>query len=864
MSPFLLSALVLLAAAPAYALLLRFSRRYTLNRCVLLFGLVAVCLLPFVQLPSPTPELSTTIQTTLGKLGTGQIVEWGARPQVPAEVPGVGEEQPPQFVSVPATSPLASFSIWWWLYGAGVAGMLGLLCLRLIYLTRLHLRSRPEDGGYRVLAVSNASGQAFTFGRTIYVSDDQPAGPDFEYVLAHERVHARQWHSLDLLLSEVFVCLWWFHPVAWWLRNRLRANLEYLVDETVVREGRDRRGYQLALVRQSQGISARLGLALPFSEVALRGRIERLTGMPQYRFLAILATVGLFCWLGVAALLLRGTAGPPADTHEYLAASAGPGDPYYDYYQRTLPAEVTSVEVYTNRMLTGDEYLRVRGILGKVPGAKLYVYKNQMDEDVSMELRTSSRGLVRAEYLDRTPVNVTMLGVERYPIEASREVFEPMGPFLPMSAFFWEERGMTIYTSEGEMELTLDVAELAPQNFAAGPLVYVNGKAVDLRTAPTERQVSVRINGQEVSKLSGSDWTRIRVEGRSLKTPRQRLLNIHYGDDYDDHGDYPDLNTKEFRTYRRTYREWYEEHNQPSSNGRYWYNDRKVDLDFLLDRFYDNNAMILVASDPTIRDGEPTVLVVDDYPEIGKFWEEARNVASYDATEISLYLKRMPMPREVGNVQKVLNTFSTKYELQLFKNCDDAEGNLTLLLDKPGEITQGYRDWPAGEQFPRPKQFKVISYNKRASAATTYGQTEWPDEAPNGEVVLKLGEEWMDLTPPGPPFCPPTDFATPAPFEQQRCQLAAYRPANSTFFDWGMWHFVYRSIDAKTVDALDQAIEKNGYGDRPREYAINGTPVSATEFAEYVPKHREPYVLATTFETVDQTPVLLWIVDEPE
>ena len=88
-----------------------------------------------------------------------------------------------------------------------------LLLLRLTSLLTLHLRSRPKSG-YRELAAGAATGQAFTFGRTVYVSPDLPGTADFGHVLQHERVHARQLHSLDILLSEVFLCLFWFHPVA--------------------------------------------------------------------------------------------------------------------------------------------------------------------------------------------------------------------------------------------------------------------------------------------------------------------------------------------------------------------------------------------------------------------------------------------------------------------------------------------------------------------------------------------------------------------------------------------------------------------------------------------------------------------------
>ncbi|MEM9261817.1 MAG: M56 family metallopeptidase, partial [Bacteroidota bacterium] len=131
---------------------------------------------------------------------------------------------------------------------------------------------------------------------------------DLDVVLAHEKIHAQQLHTVDILLSELFVCVFWFHPVAWWLRTKLRANLEYLVDANVVRR-MNKRTYQLALVRQSQRAYG-LALALPFSDPSLKGRIKRLGNLPRHWIVAVVSAVGLLFWLGMTALVMRGTVSP--------------------------------------------------------------------------------------------------------------------------------------------------------------------------------------------------------------------------------------------------------------------------------------------------------------------------------------------------------------------------------------------------------------------------------------------------------------------------------------------------------------------------------------------------------------------------
>ena len=49
-----------------------------------------------------------------------------------------------------------------------------------------------------------------------------PADPPDDAVLAHEEVHARQGHSWDILLAELWLCLNWWNPLAYVYRRSLR------------------------------------------------------------------------------------------------------------------------------------------------------------------------------------------------------------------------------------------------------------------------------------------------------------------------------------------------------------------------------------------------------------------------------------------------------------------------------------------------------------------------------------------------------------------------------------------------------------------------------------------------------------------
>ena len=54
-------------------------------------------------------------------------------------------------------------------------------------------------------------------------------------VVAHERTHIRRRDPLVALLARLNRCVFWFHPLAWWLEAKLAASAEYACDEAASR-----------------------------------------------------------------------------------------------------------------------------------------------------------------------------------------------------------------------------------------------------------------------------------------------------------------------------------------------------------------------------------------------------------------------------------------------------------------------------------------------------------------------------------------------------------------------------------------------------------------------------------------------------
>lgn len=83
-----------------------------------------------------------------------------------------------------------------------------------------------------------------------YIFWNQQITDEQKLILEHEKVHIRQWHSLDVLLMEICVILKWFNPLIYWFRNALKATHEFIADQYVIEQKSNVGEYATLLVNQ--------------------------------------------------------------------------------------------------------------------------------------------------------------------------------------------------------------------------------------------------------------------------------------------------------------------------------------------------------------------------------------------------------------------------------------------------------------------------------------------------------------------------------------------------------------------------------------------------------------------------------------
>jgi TonB family protein len=149
----------------------------------------------------------------------------------------------------------------------------------------------------------------FSLFKWIIINPEKHSSKDIEKIIVHEKMHAFQLHSLDLIFIEVLVILFWFNPFIYWYRKSIREVHEYLADQAVVENGFDRVDYQKLLL--SQVADKRfIGLTSSFSYSLSKNRLKMLTMMKSKNSSKIkvalvipVVTVALFLFINPVELV---------------------------------------------------------------------------------------------------------------------------------------------------------------------------------------------------------------------------------------------------------------------------------------------------------------------------------------------------------------------------------------------------------------------------------------------------------------------------------------------------------------------------------------------------------------------------------
>lgn len=229
-----------------YHLVLRKLTFYNDNRRFLLLYSALCFLIPVINInhfiaPEPTPA-RTFVQSvpTFTRIAATETATFP--PGFPVELTAAAEPR-----ALTATDWI--FYIWL----AGVAFM----TLRLGTNVRSYLRIRSQselisNDGAKIFHF-DLEMSPFSFGKAIFYNPHLHKPDELQDMILHEYIHVQQWHSLDVIWSEILCIINWFNPFAWLIRSAIRQNLEYIADQKVLENHPDTKAYQYLLLKAAVG-----------------------------------------------------------------------------------------------------------------------------------------------------------------------------------------------------------------------------------------------------------------------------------------------------------------------------------------------------------------------------------------------------------------------------------------------------------------------------------------------------------------------------------------------------------------------------------------------------------------------------------
>jgi len=182
-------------------------------------------------------------------------------------------------------------------------GIAALLMIRLIMqlagIIRLTCRCRKIQIGNTSIHLLPKADGPFSFFHWIFIHPSSYTEEEFNEILTHEQTHARQWHSIDVIISELVCIFCWCNPFAWLMKREIRTNLEYMADARVLENGYDSKTYQYHLL----GLSHQKAAATIYNSFNVLPLKKRIKMMNKKRTKEIGRTKYLM-FLPLAALLM--------------------------------------------------------------------------------------------------------------------------------------------------------------------------------------------------------------------------------------------------------------------------------------------------------------------------------------------------------------------------------------------------------------------------------------------------------------------------------------------------------------------------------------------------------------------------------
>ncbi len=211
----------------SYKLFLQRETFFQTNRWFLLVGILFAAFIPFIVIPIYIEHLPSNIEN-MASLNTNM-----QDTQMADEI---------------------TFDVWqliYYTYGIGVIFFLGKLGIELTSLKFLFNKCEYYRYESFTLVETNEDIPPFSFFNWIVYNPEKYSKEEFSHILNHEKAHAKELHSIDVILTHLACIMLWFNPFVWLYKKEIQQNLEFIADKKAQYFSECERSYQLILLKSS-------------------------------------------------------------------------------------------------------------------------------------------------------------------------------------------------------------------------------------------------------------------------------------------------------------------------------------------------------------------------------------------------------------------------------------------------------------------------------------------------------------------------------------------------------------------------------------------------------------------------------------
>ena len=222
----------------------------------------------------------------------------------------------------------------------------------------------PEYNKEVKLFVLSDKNISYSFFRNIFIGQTADSDEQ-ERILAHEKVHALQMHSIDVLYMEILSGIFWFNPLVWWYRKEIKNVHEYLADQGALESGFSRKQYQITLLEHLIG-SASLSITNNFNYSLIKNRIAMMnkekSGRKNTWKVLLLIPLSLLIVLAFACTQKNSLTGANVETENDIVNTA-----YFEAEQMPVfPGGIEALKQFIAKNITYPQEALSKGVSGKV------------------------------------------------------------------------------------------------------------------------------------------------------------------------------------------------------------------------------------------------------------------------------------------------------------------------------------------------------------------------------------------------------------------------------------------------------------------------------------------------------------------